>query len=248
MAKRKYTVYEAGGTTVDIVGDAGGWFRRMAVLVPDYMDRSIRHGAYQAQTLLKIEFLQHAPGGKKFPDISNIQKYRAIDAFKRHRSRYARPNAQGEKRFKNLARTRRGHLSRGRGLAWGMSGTQWPAGGKLAQAMGYEHKRGSMRADIGWLSKSAARLGAKFQRGDRTKITKKMRGLYWAAGILLGKKNEIVQPARPVMLPFFKNRSGWILFQIEKRLQYHMDKDIERETIKYAKRAVVAGNKFIKTA
>ena len=242
MARTYKVHYEGGGTTVDLMGDPTGWFKRMAVLVPDYMDRSIRHAAYEAQTLLKIEFLQHAPGGKRFPDISILQRHRTLDAFKRHRHRYARPNEKGEKRFKYLARTRRAHISRGRGLAWGMSGTQWPAGGKLAQAMGYEHKRGSMRADIGWLSKSAARMGAKFQRGDRTKITKKMRGLFWAAGLLLGKKDEIVQPARPVMLPFFKNRSGWILNKVEKRLIHHLAKDGKKETVKFAKKIIrIAG-------
>ena len=75
-------------------------------------------------------------------------------------------NRTDQKRLTNFGQ--RAFLSRGKGLAWGMSGTTWPAGGKLAQAIGYEHTRKSMRADVGWLSKSAARIGAKFQEGDRT--------------------------------------------------------------------------------
>ena len=66
-AKRSYKVYEGGGTVLQMFGDAGGFFRRMAILYPDYMDRSIRHGGYMAQNRLKIEFLQHAPAARSFP-------------------------------------------------------------------------------------------------------------------------------------------------------------------------------------
>lgn len=235
---RSYTVhqYEAGGTRVDIKGDCGGWFRRMAILVPDYMDRSIRHAAYEAQTRLKIEFLQKAPGGQKFPDITILQRHRTLDAFKRHVNRYGRPDAQGRKRLKRVGH--RAFISRGKGLAWGMGGTLWPAGGKLAQAMGYEHKKGTMRADIGWLSRSAARLGAAFQRGERNEVTKAMRGLFAAAGVYLGRKKELVTPPRPVMEPFFRNRSGWILQKIEDRLHHHMERDAARDLEKYARRTL----------
>lgn len=242
MAARKYTVYEGGGTVVDLVGDAGGFFRRMAILYPDYMDRSIRHGAYNAQMRLKVEFLQHAPGGQKFPDITPVQSYRAIDAFKKHRNRYGRDHGDG-KRLRTVGK--RAFLSRGRGLAWGMSGTQWPAGGKLAQAMGYSHKRGTMTASVGWLSKSAARLGAKFQQGDKERITPKMRGLFHAAGVIIGKKNEIITPARPVMVPFFRNRSKWILDTILKRLGTYINRDAANETRKFINRRLVPGRGWI---
>ena len=242
-AKRSYTVYEGGGTVVQMFGDAGGFFRRMAILYPDYMDRSIRHGGYRAQNRLKVEFLQHAPGGKKFPDISPVQRYRALDAFKKRRNRYGKAMPDGSKRLTNFGQ--RAFLSRGKGLAWGMSGTTWPAGGKLAQAIGYEHTRKSMRADVGWLSKSAARIGAKFQEGDRTTVTKKVRGLFFAAGIRLSGKQTIVNPPRPVILPFFQNRSRWILDQVTKRLDQYISKDAARETEKYVRRKFIPGRGWV---
>ena len=244
-AKRSYTVYEGGGTVVQMFGDAGGFFRRMAILYPDYMDRSIRHGGYMAQNRLKVEFLQHAPGGKKFPDISPIQRYRALDAFKKRRNRYGKLQPDGSKRLKTVGN--RGFLSRGKGLAWGMSGGQWPAGGKLAQAIGYEHRPKSMRADVGWLSKSAARMGAKFQEGDRTTVTKKVRGLFFAAGIRLAKKegDTIVNPPRPVMLPFFQNRSRWILDQVTKRLGSYIMKDAAKEAERFVRRRFIPGRGWV---
>jgi len=242
-AKRSYTVYEGGGTVLQMFGDAGGFFRRMAILYPDYMDRSIRHGGYMAQNRLKIEFLQHAPGGKKFPDISPVQRYRALDAFKKRRNRYGKLQPDGSKRLTNVGQ--RAFLSRGKGLAWGMSGTTWPAGGKLAQAIGYEHKKKSMRADVGWLSKSAARIGAKFQEGDRTTVTKTVRGLFFVAGIRLSGKSEIVNPPRPVMLPFFQNRSRWILDQVTKRLGQYVSKDAAKETERFVRRKFIPGRGWV---
>jgi len=242
-AKRSYTVYEGGGTVVQMFGDAGGFFRRMAILYPDYMDKSIRHGGYMAQNRLQVEFLQHAPGGKKFPDISPVQKYRALDAFKKRRARYGRLQPDGSKRLTNFGQ--RAFLSRGKGLAWGMSGTTWPAGGKLAQAIGYQHTRKSMRADVGWLSKSAARIGARFQEGDRTEVTKKVRGLFFAAGIRLSGKQTIVNPPRPVMLPFFQNRSRWILDQVTKRLDQYISKDAAKETERFVRRRFIPGRGWV---
>jgi hypothetical protein len=242
-ARRSYTVYEGGGTVVQMFGDAGGFFRRMAILYPDYMDKSIRHGGYMAQNRLKVEFLQHAPRGNKFPDISPVQRYRALDAFKKRRNRYGKLQSDGSKRLTNFGQ--RAFLSRGKGLAWGMSGTTWPAGGKLAQAIGYEHTRKSMRADVGWLSKSAARIGAKFQEGDRTTVTKKVRGLFFAAGIRLSGKQTIVNPPRPVILPFFQNRSRWILDQVTKRLDQYISKDAARETEKYVRRKFIPGRGWV---
>lgn len=242
-ANRSYTVYEGGGTVVQMFGDSGGFFRRMAILYPDYMDRSIRHGGYMAQNRLKIEFLQHAPGGKKFPDISPVQRYRALDAFKKRRNRYGKLQPDGSKRLTNFGQ--RAFLSRGKGLAWGMSGTTWPAGGKLAQAIGYKHERKSMRADVGWLSKSAARIGAKFQEGDRTTVTKKVRGLFFVAGIRLSGKQTIVNPPRPVMLPFFQNRSRWILDQVTKRLGQYVSKDAAKETERFVRRKFIPGRGWV---
>ena len=244
-AIRNYTVYQGGGTVVNMFGDAGGFFRRMAILYPDYMDRAIRHGGYQAQTRLKVEFLQHAPGGKKFPDISPVQKYRALDAFKKRRARYGRLQPDGSKVLKNAGE--RAFLMRAKGLAWGMGGGKWPAGGKLAQAIGYEHRPKSMRADVGWLSKSAARIGARFQEGDKTQVTKKVRGLFFVAGIRLAKKegDTIVNPPRPVMLPFFQNRSRWILDEVTKRLGMYINKDAAKETERFVRRKFIPGRGWV---
>jgi len=244
-ANRSYTVYEGGGTVVQMFGDAGGFFRRMAILYPDYMDRSIRHGGYMAQNRLKVEFLQHAPGGKKFPDISPVQRFRALDAFKKRRNRYGKLQPDGSKRLKTVGN--RGYIMWAKGLAWGMSGTTWPAGGKLAQAIGYEHRPKSMRADVGWLSKSAARIGARFQEGDKTQVTKKVRGLFFAAGIRLAKKegDMIVNPPRPVMLPFFQNRSRWILDQVTKRLGSYIMKDAAKETERFVRRKFIPGRGWV---
>ncbi len=218
---RDYTVHGTGSTVLEVKGNPSSFFSRMAFIYPDYMSRSIRHVAFEAQRRLKLEFLAHAPGGQRIEPITPVQKYRVLDAFKKHSSRYGRAGADGRKRLKNAGT--KSYLSKGRGLAWGMGGGKWPIGGKLAQTIGYQMKPGTMHASVGWLSKSAARMGANFQRGEKQKITPKMRGLFWAAGVKLSGKEIISQPARPVIEPFFNNRSGWMLTLLLNRMKHHID-------------------------
>lgn len=194
------------GTVIDIKGDAGGFLRRFANMYPDFMDRSIRHAAYLTQNRLKAELLARVPGGVEFPPISKVQRFRLLG-----------------KVSKKTGKRRLGPI-KAHGLAYNMNGGDWPPGGKLAQTIKYIHVKGSMRADIGWLSKGTVGYGRRFQQGEKQFITPRMRRLFAAAGIFIKKdKKFLIQPPRPVFRPFFKNRKTWIQNRIVERMRYYVN-------------------------
>ncbi len=226
MARRIYRVYGEGQTVIQVKGDAAAFFQMVSQKYPQAMRSALRHGAYMAQMRLKKEFLQHAPGGEAIKPLSDIQKWRSLDAFKKRRNTYGRAGSDGVKRLK---KKNRAYLSYAHGLAWGMSGGKWPVGGKLAQASGYQQKTNTMHASVGWLSKSAARSGAFFQKGQKQRVTKKMRGLFAAAGIILSRgKDTIEQPARPVIEPFFRNRQKWIINTVANYMHTKIRKEADK--------------------
>lgn len=214
-----------GAAQVSVRGDMGSFLRRWGMLYPDYMSRSIRHVAYLTQTRLKVELLARVPGGVEFPPISRIQRFRLL----------------GE-------RSRGGRLTKGpvpaHGLAYGMDGGDWPPGGRLAQSIRYRWTRGDMAADIGWLSPRSESVGVKFQRGQRTKVTARMRRMFFAAGLTIGRKMTIVQPPRPVFRPFFENRRGWMVERLVQRMRGHIARASADSYVRASRDAVFAGGRW----
>lgn len=215
---------------VRVYGDAPASFRAMAYFYPQEMARAVRHTAWLAQYRLKAEMLQRIPGGRKIDDISQIQKWRVLDAFNRANyvtDRYGRKvrdaNGNSIRKYSTFRRGTHTHLpfymnafiSKGRGLAYGMSGTNWPIGGKLAQLITYRHKKGSLTASFGWdrwtKGVAAARMAMLWQKGQTRIVTPDMRRFFALAGVLLSKhKTHIIQPARPVIRYFFEGRKKWM--------------------------------------
>jgi len=208
------------GASVSIQGDLGGYLARWSTMFPRYVNRVIRHAAYKTQWLLKHELLAHAPGGEELAPLSWIQRVRAFDYYRK----YGRPGSL-----------------KASGLAFGMNGGEWPLGGKLTQAIGYQTfdmdnpAKGS--ALVGWLSWSAAALGVIFQKETRATVTPETRRMYAAAGVPLSPSRAvIIKPARPVIEPFRRNRRRWIMDVIEKRFFYYMELDAARTAAQCARR------------
>lgn len=189
---------------LEVHGDAGFFLSRWADMYPDFMDRSIRHVAWRTQMQMKMEMLAERPGGVKFPSLSRVQRYRLL----------------GEKRG--------GHRTFGpipaHGLAYDMNGGDWPPGGRIAQSIRYSWKKGTMRAEIGWLSNKSQKLGVLFQSGQKTRVTPKIRRLFAAAGVVLSKgKTELEQPKRPVVAPFYEHRKNWMTQLLVARMKEHIN-------------------------
>ena len=105
-------------------------------------------------------------------------------------------------------------------MNWG----DWPPGGRIAQSIRYSWRKGTMRAEIGWLSAKSQKLGVLFQAGQKTRVTPKMRRLFAAAGLVLSKgKSEIEQPPRPVVAPFYQHRKNWMTQLLVERMRHHIN-------------------------
>lgn len=93
--------------------------------------------------------------------------------------------------------------------------------GRLVKAVAYHRDKQMMRVRVGWLSKSAARLGTILQSGEKTgeMITEKERGLFHAAGVHMKKgRKRIDVPPRPLMQPVWDDKKAEMLRFIEKRI------------------------------
>jgi hypothetical protein len=219
---RTYQVKDPGGKVISIHGDLGGFLSRWATMFPRYVNRVLRHAAYKTQMRMKAELLAAVPGGERIPDITWVQRVRALDYYRK----YNKPG--------RLTAT---------GLAYNMNGGEWPIGGKLAQAIGYEMRNmaieGKGEAHVGWLSWSAAALGRVFQEETRTPVTPTLRRLYAAAGIpLKPTKTVIVKPARPIVEPFYRNRRGWIAKVMETRFRRYIEADAAFAAKRFATRVI----------
>ena len=94
----------------------------------------------------------------------------------------------------------------------------------LNRALAYKLNKDSMSVHIGWLSKSAARYGARLQAGFDTPITEKMRRFFYAADFGLIKTGSIRTPGRPLMLPVFEHVEAQIPQRIEAKIAEYLDK------------------------
>jgi hypothetical protein len=99
----------------------------------------------------------------------------------------------------------------------------YPILGKLRNAVGYDKTRASQAiVTVGWLSRSAVRIGTWQETGVTQTVSAKMRRLFFAAGIGLRKgTTEIALPSRPTYAAMFPSlRSAIPEFMSEKIASY----------------------------
>lgn len=92
--------------------------------------------------------------------------------------------------------------------------------GRLVRAVAYHRDKARMRVRVGWLSRSAARLGVILQSGrrDGAALSGRQRRLFWAAGSHLSRgKSRLNIPGRPLMEPVWQAKRPAILRFIEQR-------------------------------
>jgi hypothetical protein len=208
--RRHYRVYGQGGETIMHIDDGTSpYLESLALRFPEHTDRALRHIAWWLRGVVKQEMRASAPAGRRWKRNASITKYRVIEAYKK-----ARMKAQAA--GKKAPAGQFASLSRPKGKE------AWPEAGRLTNAVGYQHPS-QMNIAVGWLSRSAARLGVIFQGGQKRAVTHKMRHLYAAAGVSLsGGKSEIEQPARPVFSPIFEARKVEIRDRVEKRIDLYL--------------------------
>lgn len=231
------------GTRFDFTfeGVDSEFWRQMSAAFPNEMRRALRHAAYMTSMRMKAEMLQLVPGGRRIKDITSIQKWRVLDAYK---NKYALAKKNGTLNSFLAKKGKVAYLSRGKGLAYGMGGTNWPIGGKLAQSIKYYCSKRGLYCMVGWLDKSSRRIGMMWEAGQRTRVTNRIRKMFAAAGIILNShKTELYQPPRPVFKYFFDGRKDWMSGTLRRRFFRNVDESMgklySRNFRRYARSAAM---------
>jgi hypothetical protein len=127
------------------------------------------------------------------------------------------PGGQQYERFSQLPsrlRTRK----RKRKRVWGERNTRKKPLGRLGAAVRYKFYSDSIRAVVGWISPGAKRLGTLQEQGKNTTVTPRMRKMFAAAGIPLGRKAEIRIPRRPTIEPEYRAKAPEIPRYVETKI------------------------------
>ncbi len=130
--------------------------------------------------------------------------------------------APGGQRYKErMARARGRKLSK-------ILGHQAPTDrtlGKLARAIGYRYYNDTGTVVVGWLSASAARLGAIHEKGRTIPVTTKVRRAFFAAGLgMRSSKTSIEIPARPTIEPMARMLKDRIPNYVQQKLGEYLEK------------------------
>lgn len=91
--------------------------------------------------------------------------------------------------------------------------------GKLQRAIGYAYSREEGKLEVGYLSKSALRLGTMMENGVSKPVTAGVRKMYFAHAVPIGPHKEIIKiPPRPLMQPMRKILMPQMVPYLEKKL------------------------------
>jgi len=179
-----------------IVDTATPFLRYLADSFPKEFDRALKSTGWWLREDIKAGIRAEAPGGQPYKPYSSITKSRILDSMrgrkKGKRGKYLKPRI-----------LRAAHKPMGR----------------LYSATRYQFYGDSRRVIIGWISKSAERLGTLQEKGGTIKITPKMRRFFWAAGIPLSKGRQTLRiPARPTIDPEYRENAPKVPGYIENKI------------------------------
>lgn len=191
---------------VKIIDTATPFLRRMIEENPKYVARALKSTGWWVQKALKYEISIGAPGGQQYKEFSGIknlhQHYRTVQL-----NRISKRTGQ----IKTVRRRyERNQFVKERGKHKPL--------GRLGSAIGYKYYSDSMRVVVGWLSLSAQRLGLKHEQGFELELTPRMRRLFFASGLSIGKKRKLVTPKRATFDPFYSEKAPQIVPHVEKKI------------------------------
>ena len=183
--------------TVKIINTATPFLHKVAKNKPKYMDRAIKSAGWWLRGEIKEGIRSGAPGGKPYKPFSEVTTSRRLDAIR---------GRSGQK----PRRLRADHKPMGR----------------LHAAVRYKFYPDSHRAIVGWISKSAERLGTIQEKGKRVRVTPKMRRFYLAAGFNMSRNKRYIEiPKRPTIEPEYKENQKHIPRYVEDKIWGYMERD-----------------------
>lgn len=101
--------------------------------------------------------------------------------------------------------------------------------GKLSNAVGYQYKPEESAVVVGWLSRSAVKLGEKIESGFERIITQKMRNYFFVAGVPLSQKSSMIVAARKTYEPMRNMLEPKTSIYVEDKLYDYMNQAPQKQ-------------------
>lgn len=175
-----------------IQDNATPFLRYMIAMNPQWMDKALKSLGYYMQKQIKSGIKAKSPGGQEFASFMD-PRVRAqlegrtdrpmVDIISHHQKGWKRKYAKD---------------AAGKSIIY-------PPFGKLQKAIGYQYDADAMKLTVGYLSKSAVRMGTMMENGYTKPVTDAVRKFFWSHGVPISpSKTTIKVPPRPVMEPMRK--------------------------------------------
>lgn len=189
-----------------IVDTATPFLKKVAKRNPYYMDKAVKSAGWWMRKEIKAGIKSGAPGGEPYDKYSKVTKSGRLEAMR------GRGKIKSGKRYRA---PRRYWLKK-----------QHKPMGKLYTATRYRFYKDSHRALVGWINRSAERIGTIQEEGKKIRITPAMRRFYFAAGFALSKGKKYIEiPARPTIDPEYEENAKKIPEYIEDKIWGYMERD-----------------------
>ncbi len=174
--------------------------RQMISEKPQWFASSLKSAGFWASQEIKKGIRSGAPGGKAYPAGMSVMRRRDIDDVM-----YSHDSNRAPK-------------------------TRYPTLGKLRTAVGYDKRRANEGiVTVGWLSRSAVRIGTWQEKGFFQIVSERMRRMFF--GSLVGMKkgtNAIQLPARATYAPMRPIIKKGAPVRVEQRLSEYLAGSTER--------------------
>lgn len=173
---------------------------------PNWIDKATKSAGWWLRKEIKEGIREEAPGGDSYTPYSDVTKSGMLDAMR------GRTKVKSGKRYRA---PRRYHLNK-----------EHKPMGRLYSATRYRFYSDSHRALVGWINRSAERLGTMQEKGTKIKVTEKMRRFFFAAGFGMKKSTKYIKiPARPTIEPEYKENMDYIPQYMAKKIFSYMERD-----------------------
>ncbi len=197
---RVYESFDTGtrtitGSSVKLIDTASPFVKMVARDFPKSIQRGLKSTGWWMQQEIKAGIRSGAPGGQRYEAFSKIKNLsNTYDTIKLNRL----SKKTGKQKF---VRSRHiiNEMVREKGRHSPL--------GRLVNAVGYQYYTDGQRVIVGWLSASAIDIGTKLEQGFTTSVTPKMRKMFIASGLKLGK-SVIKTPKRETYGPIYQAKQA----------------------------------------
>lgn len=180
-----------------IIDTATPFLNKIAKNNPRYMDRAIKSAGWWMRKKIKEGIRSGAPGGRPYKPYSEVTISRRLDAMRGRKGMRKRRLTADHKPL-----------------------------GRLYSAVRYKFYADSHRVLVGWISRSAERLGTIQEEGGKVRVTPKMRRFFLASGFIMNPNKKVIEiPARPTIEPEYRENRREIPRYIENKIWSYMERD-----------------------